>query len=52
LDLPAGHYQVDWVETLEGGLVDGFKVDHRRGELELKAPRFIDDLALRILRRP
>ncbi|MHC4400400.1 MAG: hypothetical protein ACYTG0_12055 [Planctomycetota bacterium] len=48
LDLPAGTYQAQWVDTKTGkvGRADAF--GHRGGQKKLRSPRFSDDVALRI----
>ncbi|MFM1942757.1 MAG: hypothetical protein RI897_1739 [Verrucomicrobiota bacterium] len=51
LVLPAGRYQVDWVETREGRVLERQELNHSSGDLELTAPGFVDDVALGVLRK-
>ncbi len=52
LDLPAGRYRAEWVDTKTGAVVRKEDVDHAGGERTLASPAFTDDAALRVVRIP
>ncbi|HLF34452.1 MAG TPA: hypothetical protein VI583_09450 [Cyclobacteriaceae bacterium] len=46
--LPAGKYEVIFIDPLEGKTISRHTVNHSKGELTLELPSFSDDLQLRI----
>ncbi len=50
LDLPAGNYQAEWVNTRTGKVDAVEDVRHAGGECLLKSPEYTEDIALRIRR--
>jgi hypothetical protein len=50
IDLPRGRYRAEWINVLEGTLAGSEKFEHDGGERSIKAPKYEDDIALRILR--
>ena len=51
LDLPAGEYQVEWVNTKTGAVDKIEALEHRGGDRALVSPPFDSDVALRITSR-
>ncbi len=51
LRLPAGPYQVDWVDPASGAVVRTENLDHPGGSLKVTTPEHAVDMALRIKRR-
>lgn len=52
LDLPAGRYRAEWVNTLTGAVDNDEPIDHLGGRRTLRSPAFVEDIALRIKRFP
>jgi hypothetical protein len=50
LDLPAGKYRAEWVNTKSGAVDRQETFGHGGGDKKLTSPRFSDDVALRVLR--
>ncbi|UCD52250.1 MAG: polysaccharide lyase [Phycisphaerales bacterium] len=50
LDLPAGPYQAEWIDTKTGNIEKSESFTHGGGSKTLAAPGYSDDIALRILR--
>ena len=50
LDLPAGAYSGDWINTQTGSVERAEKFRHRGGPLTLQTPAFQDGIALRLNR--
>jgi hypothetical protein len=50
IELPAGDYTVEWIDTLTGESLSVESISHRGGESELKSPKFNNDIALSIKR--
>jgi hypothetical protein len=48
LDLPAGRYEAEWVNTRNGKVEKTEELDHSGGEVALSAPGYEDDIALRV----
>jgi hypothetical protein len=48
LELPAGLYRAEWVNTLTGKVDKADNITHRGGTLELASPKYKDDVALRV----
>jgi hypothetical protein len=48
VDLPAGEYSAEWVDTKTGAVAKREKFKHKGGARSLAAPEFKDDVALRI----
>jgi hypothetical protein len=51
LQLPAGRYRAEWVDTHTGAVAKGADLDHTGGRIVLASPRYIEDIALRIVAR-
>jgi hypothetical protein len=50
LDLPAGRYRAEWVDTRTGAIAYGDTFDHGGGKRALVGPRYREDIALRVVR--
>jgi hypothetical protein len=50
LDLPKGRYKAEWVDTKTGEVEKSESLKHDGGVHVLQAPKYTDDIALRILR--
>jgi hypothetical protein len=50
LELPAGEYKVEWVSTQTGQIEKAESFRHDGGSHTLAAPKYVDDLALRVRR--
>jgi hypothetical protein len=48
LDMPAGRYRAEWVDTRTGNIAFGDDFDHPGGPRVLKGPRYAEDIALRV----
>ena len=48
LNLPAGRYRAEWVNTLDGHVDKSEKVTHGGGDLTLGSPEYKEDVALRV----
>jgi hypothetical protein len=48
LDLPAGRYRADWINPSTGAVEASETIEHPGGPRRLPAPRFTEDLALRL----
>lgn len=48
LDLPAGRYRAEWVNTKTGRVDKSQDVDHGGGEVKLASPGYDEDIALRV----
>ncbi len=51
LDLPAGRYRAEWVNTKTGAVDRREDLNHAGGERTLASPPFADDIALRVVRK-
>jgi hypothetical protein len=51
LELPAGNYAAEWVNTKTGGIEKSEAFDHAAGNKSLQSPAYSDDIALRLVRR-
>jgi hypothetical protein len=49
LNLPAGNYSAEWVNTLDGKVIKSEQLKHQGGELNMPIPDFTDDIALRLI---
>lgn len=49
LDLPQGTYAIEWVNTHTGDVIQGDSLSHGGGDAILTSPKFIEDVALRIV---
>lgn len=49
VNLPAGGYELNWLDTLTGGTTGSDRVEHSGGELSLQSPVFSSDIALSIV---
>ncbi len=52
LQLPAGSYVAEWVDTKTGEVSRRERFDHDDGPKKLRSPRFANDIALRLQREP
>ena len=50
LDLPAGPYKAEWVNTLTGAVEKSETFDHAGGPKTLASPQYKDEIALRVKR--
>jgi hypothetical protein len=50
LELPSGHYQIDWIEPATGTVLDSARIDHAGGRRTVSTPSHTIDIALRIKR--
>jgi hypothetical protein len=50
LEMPAGPYKVEWMDTKDGGIEKTESIRHDGGSLSLQVPEYHDDIALRIKR--
>ena len=50
LELPSGHYSVEWVNTKTGTIDKRETFDHAGGNHTLESPGYEDDIALRVVR--
>ncbi|MCS7306783.1 MAG: glycoside hydrolase family 5 protein [Thermoguttaceae bacterium] len=48
LDLPAGSYRAEWVDTKTGQIADSARFEHAGGLKKLRSPVFANDIALGI----
>lgn len=46
--LPAGNFELKWIDPIDGHLVKKELKSHRGGNMEIKLPAFADDLLLKI----
>jgi hypothetical protein len=51
LDLPAGRYRAEWVDTRTGALPYGDTFEHGGGKRVLEGPKYREDIALRLIRQ-
>ena len=51
LNLPKGSYKATWTNTKSGKVIQTTKVSHSGGEVQLNAPAFSDDVAVKITAR-
>jgi hypothetical protein len=51
LELPAGPYRAEWVDTKTGAVAKAEDFDHGGGPKVLASPDYADDIALRVQRR-
>ena len=51
LDLPAGTYKAEWLETKTGRVVGEAVFEHSGGDKPLSSPKYAEDIALRIKRQ-
>ena len=49
LELPAGDFAVEWVDTKSGRVANAATLEHDGGIAELASPPFDDDIALRVV---
>jgi hypothetical protein len=52
LDLPAGRYRAEWVDTRDGKVRNRERLDHPGSEIRLALPPYRDDIALAIEAAP
>jgi hypothetical protein len=52
IELPAGTYQVEWLDTKTGKVEKSEKVTGAGGAMTLRSPAYVEDTALRILATP
>ena len=51
LEMPAGKYRVEWLNTQTGKLDKREQINHPSGQLALGSPPYVEDIAVRLLRR-
>jgi hypothetical protein len=51
LELPAGRYKAQWINTLSGDVAHEETFSHEGGNRDLRSPRFDNDIALRVVRQ-
>ncbi len=49
LDVPAGRYKAEWVNTRTGNVDKSASVEQGGGVLRLSSPEYVEDIALRVL---
>jgi hypothetical protein len=49
INLPKGKYDVEWIDTKSGNVLQKSSINHAGGDKALEAPKFEMDVALRIL---
>jgi hypothetical protein len=49
LDLPAGRYRAEWINTRTGNVDRAEDLDHGGGRVTLQSPDYIEDIALRVV---
>lgn len=49
LELPAGNYRADWLDTKTGHLANSATFQHPGGTKKLRSPVFVNDIALRLI---
>lgn len=52
LELPAGRYRVEWIDTRTGEVARGQALDHPGGRASVASPEYAEDIALKIVARP
>ena len=52
LNLPAGRYRAEWVDTRTGAVAQTLDLDHGGGRALVGSPEYSEDIALRIVARP
>ncbi len=48
LNLPAGNFESEWINTLNGNVLKTEKLKHSGGTIALSSPEFLEDIALKI----
>lgn len=51
IDLPAGMWQAEWLDTKSGEVAKKESFQHDGGDRQIKSPKFSNDIALRLLRK-
>jgi len=51
LRLPAGQYQVEWLDPVSGATLRSENIEHSAGDCRLVSPPFDNDVALKLLRK-
>lgn len=49
LELPAGKYVAEWVDTKTGKTAGSERLDHAGGVVVLRSPAYVEDIALRVI---
>ena len=49
LELPAGRYDVEWIDVISGRLEERLRLEHRGGDATLRVPAGYQEIALRVL---
>jgi hypothetical protein len=52
LEMPAGKYRAEWVDTKTGAVAKSEDIDHGGSTRRLESPEYADDVALRVKRVP
>jgi hypothetical protein len=51
IEIPAGTYRAEWIDTKSGAVAGREEFSHNGGSRKLNAPDYQDDIALRVLRK-
>jgi hypothetical protein len=51
LELPAGHYRVEWINPRSGETDKRQDIDHQGGRVTLSSPPYDEDIALKVVVR-
>ncbi len=51
LQVPAGQYHADWIIPTSGEVAQSENVTHDSGELSLSSPAYVQEIALRLVKR-
>jgi hypothetical protein len=49
IELPAGDYEAEWINTKTGNVDEKYAFSHAGGNHTLSSPKYVRDIALRIL---
>jgi hypothetical protein len=52
LELPAGRYRAEWIDTRSGAVERTHDLDHNGGRVVLNSPSYAEDIALRVVAAP
>jgi hypothetical protein len=51
LDLPASQFRAEWVNPRTGAIDKSQDFDHTGGQATISSPRYVEDIALRVVAR-
>src|SRR5262249_44589793 len=52
LELPRGHYRVEWLNPRTGAVDASRDLEHDGGRVKLASPAYTEDIAVRLVARP